>query len=184
MPGKRKRRSEVFFWRKRGETEQKNIAPRHLLAEGSEERPRALRVELQVLDRRFVERDCARARGVAPPLVPGPNYGYEELSDEFWAALDRRVAGNETETETAEEAVSNCDGCGWGAPVRCSGVSELPFSVFSLLMAVEQQREIQKLVQRQRGRLDVHQHWEESLRVSEDIMKDIQRALLRCRACM
>ena len=49
-------------------------------------------------------------------------------------------------------------------------------------MAVEQQRELQKLVQRQRGRLDVHQHWEESLRVSEDIIKDIQRAL-RCRVC-
>ena len=36
----------------------------------------------------------------------------------------------------------------------------------------QQQLELQQLVQRQRKKLKVHQNWEESLRVSENIMQD------------
>ena len=43
----------------------------------------------------------------------------------------------------------------------------------------QQQLELQKLVQRQRERLDVHQNWEETLRASENIMQ----GFLRCRVC-
>ena len=46
----------------------------------------------------------------------------------------------------------------------------------------QQQLELQQLVQRQQKKLKAYQNWEESLRVSEDIMQDIQR-LLRCRVC-
>ena len=38
----------------------------------------------------------------------------------------------------------------------------------------QQHIELQQLVQRQREQLNVHQNWEESLRVSENIMQDIQ----------
>ena len=48
-------------------------------------------------------------------------------------------------------------------------------------MAVEQQLELQQLVQQQRERLDIAQHWEESLRVSmrvsEHIVQNSKRAL-------
>ena len=46
----------------------------------------------------------------------------------------------------------------------------------------QQQLELQKLVQRQRKKLKVHQDWEESLRVSENVIQDTQRPL-RCRVC-
>ena len=46
----------------------------------------------------------------------------------------------------------------------------------------QQQLELQQLVQRQRKKLKVYQNWEESLRVSENIMQDNQRSL-RCRVC-
>ena len=112
-----------------------------------------LRVELLLLDRRFVERDHARARGVvAPPLVAI----YEDLSEEMLEALDRCVAGTETETtEIVEEAVSIVMEVLVGElPCVVAGELELPSFVFRLV-AVEQQRELQ-----QRERLDVYQHWE------------------------
>ena len=45
----------------------------------------------------------------------------------------------------------------------------------------QQQLELQQLVQRQRERLNVHQNWEETLRVSENIMQE--RWAGRCRVC-
>ena len=46
----------------------------------------------------------------------------------------------------------------------------------------QKQLELQQLVQRQRNKLKVHQNWEESVRVSENVMQDILRSL-RCRVC-